>query len=124
MAGRRVKVGFRLQGHPWSGNVRKRKSRWPLYHHDLRWKNDARLMALDAANRGRWTIPERARVTVTFEFGVQRDRDEDNFTAACKGLLDGLKGVLIRDDNTEAIELRVELAVVGHKATKVEVEAL
>lgn len=147
-----MKVGFRLAGIPWSGNVRKRTNVFKLNRHDDEWKDSARKAALNLVNgskrlHGRvhvhrgdpasvraccveayWTIPERARVTVTFEFPDRRRRDPDNYAAACKGLLDGLTGVLIADDSFEAIELviraRHEPGQWHGGATVVEVEAL
>lgn len=100
-------IGFVLPGVPWSGNVRKRTNVFKLNRHDDDWKHAAWAMATDVANRYRWTIPARARVTITFEFPDRRRRDPDNYTAALKGLLDGLAGVLIADDSFEAIELVV-----------------
>jgi Holliday junction resolvase RusA-like endonuclease len=100
-------VSVRLPGIPWSGNVRKRTNVFKLNRHDDQWKLDAWRMATDTANRTGWTIPEHASVTVTFEFPDRKRRDPDNYTAALKGLLDGLVGVLIRDDSFEAIELLV-----------------
>lgn len=57
----------------------------------------------------------RPEVTIRLYFGVSRRRDRDNYTAACKGILDGLSEHAWTDDNADVIDLRpVEIAVDKH----------
>lgn len=120
-------VGMAVPGVPWSGNVRKRRHPMVVYRHDRDWKGWVRTYAKDIV-RKHGVVPsdfgDRARVTVTFHFKTNRRRDIDNWTAACKGLLDGLVGVLIVDDDTEHCELVVRTVVDPHgPATFITVEA-
>lgn len=72
-------------------------TRWANYSY-AHWYN---------AGQPRFTRPM---VTIRLYFPERRKRDTDNFTAACKGILDGLTGHAWDDDNSEILHLnRVEL---------------
>lgn len=123
-----MKVGMLIAGTPWSGNQRKRRHHMAVYRHDADWKHRSWSYAKDIVRRhgvvpADFGVP--ARVTITFQFRTERRRDIDNWTAACKGILDGLVGVLIVDDDTKHIELvvRTEVDPMG-ASTKVEVETI
>jgi hypothetical protein len=107
-------IRFRLEGVPWSGNVRKRSHHMALYRHDRVWCAASGILAGDARRKRRGVaFPFAvAHVTVTFRFAKSSRRDVDNYTAACKGILDGLKdGGLIVDDDTTHMTLAVVLEV-------------
>lgn len=55
-----------------------------------RWRNDARLIALDVVNRSGWRAPAKARLTPIFYVPDNRPRDTDNLVASIKPLIDGL----------------------------------
>lgn len=81
------------------------------------WKGWARYAAIDAANRSRlprgelpWAMAE---VRITHHYRVRRNRDLDNLTAGLKGILDGMTGILYRDDRSlsEGGEVGIRLVV-------------
>jgi Holliday junction resolvase RusA-like endonuclease len=111
-------IRLRLEGVPWSGNIRKRSHHMALYRHDRVWRAASGILAGDARRKHRnpsipWQFPwHKAAVTITFRFAKSSRRDVDNYTAACKGILDGLKdGGLIVDDDTTHMTLAVVLEV-------------
>ena len=83
------------------------------------WADTAGWLAVDVRNRARPPIAElpwpEARVVVTHHYRVNRDRDLDNLTAGLKGILDGMKGILYRDDSARALSLTVREPVVGDR---------
>ena len=121
-------IGFTVLGSlPWSGNVRKRAHRMDLWRHDSEWKDTAFKLSKQAVNQPdcSWPIPAKALVTVTYIFPTRTRRDPDNYAAAAKGLIDGLVGVLIRDDDFDHMELRVAGRYSkGQTGVEVRVEAL
>jgi len=72
---------------------------------DKQWKEDARLVALDAINRERPAGLPWQRVHVRYDFHYQRvtSVDPDNTVGRCKPVLDGLKGLVFPDDSSKYI---------------------
>lgn len=74
---------------------------------------------VQAANKREWTEKvgwlakakyhkqplERASVHFNVQFGDNRRHDADNVIASLKGALDGLVGIVIKDDSIDCIEL-------------------
>jgi Holliday junction resolvase RusA-like endonuclease len=79
---------------------------------------DARRHAFWHVTEARWKgIKTKARLEITYVFPNRRRRDTDNLFARSKGLVDGVKHLLV-DDDTEHLELLVRAEVQhGRKAT-------
>lgn len=63
---------------------------WAQRSTEKRWREDARLIGVDAVNRTGWKAPAIARVTMTFIVPTHAHRDTDNLVASTKVLTDGL----------------------------------
>jgi Holliday junction resolvase RusA-like endonuclease len=100
---------------PWGGNARKRRHWADLARHDRLWRDAVWRLAVDTRNRRRLAVLDRAAVRITFGFPTARRRDIDNWTAATKGIVDGLVGTLVVDDDTDHMTLEV---VIGHSPTR------
>lgn len=98
-----------IPGDPPPSNNRLLRMHWAERHRTLRdWADTAWAVWFTSG------CPkfEEAVVTIRLYFTVSRRRDRDNYTAACKGILDGLSEHAWTDDNTDVIDLRpVEIAV-------------
>jgi len=83
------------------------------------WRTDARNLASDAATRAGWTMPDLARLTITFVLPDHRARDLDNLVASTKPLTDGLvdarviKGDSLADLVGIAYQWRYERGIAG-----------
>jgi hypothetical protein len=145
-------ISFTLTGLPWSANERHRRHWRQVHEHDEEWKTAAAFEARNAihlsGNRrlhgrvhrhdstkafaeccfeeGIDGAPfERARVTLTFLFPRRTRHDPDNYAAGAKGLLDGLVGVLIKDDDFDHMELVLRAThAPGVMAVQVQVEPM
>lgn len=63
------------------------------------------------------------RVTITRVFGHrQRPFDQDNLAGGCKGLIDAMKGILIKDDNPNHAEFHFKQVKGQRGHTVIEVE--
>jgi hypothetical protein len=96
-----MELVIRVPGTPPGPNVR--YSHWAKRARVVKqWRDDARLVALDARNRsGIQTFPwEAVRVRYEYVSPIRRFPDPDNAIAACKPILDGIvsAGVIVNDD--------------------------
>lgn len=63
------------------------------------WRTAAHLASLDAASQRCDTPIQHAEVHLVYRYTRRGRRDLDNIIASAKGLIDGLVGVLIPDDD-------------------------
>ncbi len=91
-----------LDGLPSNPNVQRGKHWSALYKEQQEWKRTTWLLAR-SAYRGKPL--ERAHLHYFIQVGDQRAHDPDNLIASLKPVQDGLKGVILVDDNIDCIEV-------------------
>lgn len=74
---------------------------WAQRREEKKWRDDARLIGVDAVNRTGWRAPAKARITLTFIVPTHANRDTDNLVGSTKVLTDGLRDakVLVGDQH-------------------------
>lgn len=102
-----------FSGLPASQNSRRHHmARW---REDQRWKDEARLLTIDAINRSpHKDFPwPRVHVTYLFHYPRRTSTDPDNKVGSMKPCLDGVKGLAFPDDSVKYIhDLSVRVSVV------------
>ncbi len=106
-----VTAEFFLVGHPPTTNELKNLNRYRRNSDRQVWKDAAYLLAHSTG--GKPFDP--ARVTATFCYRLRRKRDFDNMVASLKPVLDGMRGVLLVDDDTEHLSELVLRYEVGER---------